>query len=436
MKNILKYLVVMMVAFIVANLLLFLVCLIPRDCIEENFMESASVLIQRGNKYRILDFFICDNYTEAEIVNEIYSVDSENPVFSYLTMRRCYDPKFTKNEIENPNGKGIELLTNGNTSIKKVSLSREMSNFIDGKISTAVRYGRYWHGYMVLYRPLFIFFNMVQVRIITLGTILLLLIFNFNEIKKKFDLPMAGIFLTILVLGGCITASIQLQLFPIFLIGLIANLLVLKNKLKFNYLFAFTLGIIVNYFDYFTIPLFAICLPMIFYLLDNPKNSFKEYFAYIVKMCFFFFIGWSIMWGMKFVLYYFLVDNNFIYNIFNQIKFRASMNDELGDNAIGNGIIRITFRLSLLLYPILIPMLFKWNAGFSKDKAKTFSYLMLFVILPCSYLFVLLNHTVACWSFTYKDLIIAGLAINYYLYKVKIWDKSLVDVKNDNKENL
>ncbi|MBR6252437.1 MAG: hypothetical protein IKR04_01130 [Clostridia bacterium] len=421
MKKVLKYILTLVIAFLVGNLLLFLVCLIPRNAVEDNCIESASVLIERGPNFRFLGFFPCDNYTETEIINEAYSVDSTSPMYSYLTMRRCFDPQITENEMENPNGKGIELLGGGDYTKKNVDLSRELAAFLNGKVTTAVKYGRYWHGYMALYRPLLVFFNIIQIRLIMLAIIIIMLILIFNGIKKKNGLAMAVVFLITFCLGGLISGSVQFQLFPAIFLALLVGLLVLKNKVKFDFYFVFTYGIILNYFDYFTIPLFAICLPMIFYLLDNPQKSLKDSLFFIIKILILFFAGYALMWGAKILLYYFVVDKEFLEHIITQFFYRSSSYSELGINVFGRCINLMFVRLLLLIYPVMLMMLFRIKYGFSMDEIKNHLYLFFLAIIPFVYLGLLVNHTSACWTFTYKDIMTSGLALNIFMVKSRKW---------------
>lgn len=113
-KCIFKYIVVFIVLILILNILMGMVSIIPSKVIKNNVEESAEILINEDNFYRIFDGFnvINNNYTDALIINEAYSIDSKNPIYSYMTMRKNYNSEITKNIIIEDVG---ELISFGNS---------------------------------------------------------------------------------------------------------------------------------------------------------------------------------------------------------------------------------------------------------------------------------------------------------------------------------
>lgn len=75
----------------------------------------------------------------------------------------------------------------------------ELANFLDGKIDTSVNYARYWHGYLVLFRPLFLVFNISEIRKLLFFIFLVLFIILIKLINQKFDYRIAAIFAVSLI---------------------------------------------------------------------------------------------------------------------------------------------------------------------------------------------------------------------------------------------
>jgi hypothetical protein len=72
-------------------------------------------------------------------------------------------------------------------------------DFLDGNITTSITYGRYWHGYLALYRPLFIFFDLEIIRNLQFVVYLVLLGMLTYLINKRFGKIPAVIYATSLL---------------------------------------------------------------------------------------------------------------------------------------------------------------------------------------------------------------------------------------------
>ena len=93
LNKIIRYIMAFIILFIVGNVLLYLVCLIPTEYIKSNVLKSVDSITDIGKYGLELGVFRIDNYANALIINEAYGIDSNNPVESYLLMRRNYSPR-------------------------------------------------------------------------------------------------------------------------------------------------------------------------------------------------------------------------------------------------------------------------------------------------------------------------------------------------------
>ena len=152
-KNIFKIAFYFFIILLTLLTSLIIVNLIPKEYIENNVKKSVQVFVNEGYypKVKLAHNYLLDNYTDALMINTAYSVDSEKPLESAILMRRSYRPKENlKLEEVGTNDKPIQCL------IENVNETNE----------TYLEYSRYWHGYMIYLRPLLVFFNYLQIRII------------------------------------------------------------------------------------------------------------------------------------------------------------------------------------------------------------------------------------------------------------------------------
>ena len=190
-KQLLRYLLTFVGLIIIFNLSLLLSSLFPSDLIYENAKESAEILKEQGDFVYGPFNSIIENTTDGLIINEIYSIDSEEPLKSYMLCRKNYKKGVTTNELFDETGQlhtfsqdlhddeGNPVPDNG------YFIMDELINVLDDKVTTARMYTRYYHGYLILFRPLLLIMNITQVR--TLMTIVFLAIlcwFGYLAYKK------------------------------------------------------------------------------------------------------------------------------------------------------------------------------------------------------------------------------------------------------------
>lgn len=77
---------------------------------------------------------------------------------------------------------------------KNMTLYGELANFMKGEIHTSVNYARYWHGYLVLFRPLFLFFSIVGIRRILFFLFCILWVIMLKLIHQRFGRKIAFVF--------------------------------------------------------------------------------------------------------------------------------------------------------------------------------------------------------------------------------------------------
>lgn len=166
LKKSIKYIITYVILIIVFITSLTLVSLIPSENMKTNVEESARILVSQTNallvrvklKKLIIPF---DNYTDALMVNTAYSIDSKKPFYSFMTAKKNYIPG--KNQIEH-----LEVVGELPTASKyaKGNAVGELQGTVNREVDETFEYSRYWHGYLVILRPLLYITNIGSIRII------------------------------------------------------------------------------------------------------------------------------------------------------------------------------------------------------------------------------------------------------------------------------
>ena len=71
-------------------LFMFLGCLIPSKYLEKHVVESSNIINENGLNNTIIPMinFELDNYTDSLMINEAYSVDNSNALYSAFAVRK------------------------------------------------------------------------------------------------------------------------------------------------------------------------------------------------------------------------------------------------------------------------------------------------------------------------------------------------------------
>lgn len=427
-----KYFIVFIVLMIIFNLFLYLSCTYDSKLLKNNVKSSYLVLSEQGLWYPLLKRFDIynNNYTDALIINECYSVDYKEPFASYMKARKNYSREKTLEELSESTGEAISFEYDKENDQDVISYEynsiTELGNFLNDKIHTSMIYGRYWHGYLILYRPLLLFFNISTIRTILLNAFFILLVIFLNLLYKRFNKSIAFIFGASLVCSGYLTASYSLESAPVFLTMIISSIILVKrlDKIKDFSLYVFAVGCITNYFDYFTVPLVPFGVISSIYLLKlmEEKKDWKYYLVFLIKNSFIWLIGYAGTWIFKWILYDItIVDVNSMVNIgFTQIFYRIERTNDfsLYDNYISCIIDMISKSLLYTLISFGILLSFnKFKIKFMKSKKNIISFLVLSLYPIVWYLFTA-NHILIHYIFVYRHTLIFMLGILLFIYNL------------------
>lgn len=295
-------------ASVIGLALLTAVYLLPVGRIEEHVRQSAETMQREGDYPVISAYFTSrlDNYTDSLMLNEAAYKTEESALQRALLVSR--------GSIEglNPNEALVDHYMKG-----KAYESRE-------------DYARYWHGYLVLLKPLLLFLNYDQIRIAN-GMVQLLLLAAlccFLLQRKKGSRMAAYVIAFLMLMPLALAASMQFS--SCWYVSALAALILAATPeertdevLGFVFLNA---GIATAYFDFLTYPAAAFGIPAVFYLALRPSAPLRTKLVNLVRAGLLWGIGYAGMWGLKWAFASLLTQQNVVADGLSSVVGRASSN--------------------------------------------------------------------------------------------------------------
>lgn len=303
------------------------------------------------------------------------------------------------------------------------------AHYTDGKeYDTKDEYLRYWHGYLILLRPLLAFFDYDHIifinAIIQIMSTIILCCFFWKKGLKDMIVPY-------LIGYGILMPVISwqtIQYSSCFYIMTIACLLILlsderKNATAAPFIFLVT-GILLAYFDLLTYPVITLAVPMAVYLRRNIGKDITAQLKNIVINSFMWGTGYIGMWfGKGLVTKILMPDINVFGILIENIKHRTSNSSETGGTFSFGEMLYLNVRRFINSPFILVAFAF-FVFCFArmiiriKNKQLTIKEILPIVlifaivaIMPFAWYFVTINHSsIHCW-YTNKAMVGSVFAI-------------------------
>ncbi len=404
MKRVLKtlkkyslYYICILAIFIIC---LFLVNTIPRDKMKNKVTESYMQI--KEIKYFVKNLWkteAIEGWTDNIMINICYSLEPSEPIDSVLLMRRAYTKDISRiidfDDHQNPVTELSQML-NGENIIYKI-------------------HGRYWHGYTVFLKPLLLFFNYNQIKIIcTIALIALALayiILVFRKINKF--IPLIIIFSLFAV--GYYMAGFSLAYVPVWIIAMVESIVITVRK-KMSPIEMFLIGALTSYFDLLITPMITLGIPLITYIfVKEEKVSIKELIIYIVNWG----LGYIILWGSKLILAECFTKEGVMEYAKTKIVERSSAVAD-GEKLTYIAVLKENIQwIKYEMYITLVVSAICVILGiFTKSFKKNLWTYIILALLPFALYFVMKNHSFLHSKFTNKNLVITIMALGIMDYKI------------------
>lgn len=295
--KLIKGLIILVAGVALGYLALVLVYLLPTDVMEQNVRESKEMFAAEEISPLLIDGYDTtrlDNYSDGLILNSaIYNgkesvFEKAAAIFQYRYGNEDYYHSLLKylDEVE---GLGV------------------------------ASYERDWHGYLVYVKPLLLFMNYADIRLLNMTMQILIvgiLIYSMYQFGISKYIPafiMSLIFLT----WGILYYSIEYS--AMFYVFMIASVLAIRKNgslIKRQHIpeFFLIIGMIVSYIDVLTYPILTIGIPLtyLFILNEEWSESIGRIIAHIATASFWWIFGYGGMWTGKWIIASFVLKSNVI----------------------------------------------------------------------------------------------------------------------------
>ena len=271
-------------AFLLTSVLciaaLFAAAFLPQSRIAGNVSRSLPGLVKEGTYPRLKEGYssaMLDNLTDSLTLMEVLGMNAENPgaVFSNPLYLQKEDPlESLVNYAENP---GLEP---------------------DGY------YVRYWMGFRASLRLLFLAFDYSQIRKLMFLILAGLAALSMFSVAKNLNCASAlGLGVCLLLMRPLIVAR-SFQFSTCFLIALAAMPLVpliQKEKIGLGTFFL-VLGMLTQYFDFYSVPALTLCLPLLYLLALRSASGERGNFGTLARAGASWLSGYVLFWLEKLLL--------------------------------------------------------------------------------------------------------------------------------------
>lgn len=448
MKNILKksgksclmYLLTFIILISSYMALLTFSSLIPSYIMEENVRKSSETLLKNGENVQYNLGYKEENiftFTDALIINTAYSIDSKRPIESFLLDRKNYIPGQTKVVYHD---KQYDLGANKkyiNEKTGDLYQTKELYGLMHGdKIEDSYEYARYWHGYLVVLRPLLAIFDYSAIRVVLAIITCICVISLLVLLYKKVNLISSIIFLIgLLSISICIvTQSINECL--IFLVAFVSSIILLLRykKIKHIGIFFFIVGSVSSFIDLLTAPIVTLGIVSIVYFLllqQEENNSIKEYIKKLFVIGISWCLGYGTTWAAKWLIVELLFENRpMISQVITQIGFRSKIPMRNGIAIINRwsvisrnlkflskSVIRGVILIAIISIFGLMIIRRKQKIDFKENLKNCVPYIIIFCF-PIVWMTIITQHSYIHAFFVYRTLIISIISLLLIVYKI------------------
>jgi hypothetical protein len=383
-------------------MLLVSVYALPTESMDRNLSKSAATLEAEGTYPVISRFFTSklDNWTDSIILLEAVTSTGE-PVLDAMNASRF----------------GIKGQKAHSALIEHYIHGTEFDN-----ISS---YGRYWHGYLVLIKPLLGLMPISGIRIIN-GLMQLFLVaavitMLYKKGAKNYIIPYTISYLMLmpLALARCFQFS---SCFYVLTLGALALLLMKDDKLREKaYLVFLFCGIGTAFLDFFTYPIATFGVPMIFFLILTEKDSLEDRLAGMIRSGFYWCIGFGGMWSAKWILGSIITGENIIADGVNTMfKRSAALSDDQTEKiSVFSVLIRnyaaflktpVTVLMVVFIVYIIVKLVRGKKLSFREAGEKFLPYILV-ALAPLVWYAFATNHSMVHSWFTNKACVVTFLAL-------------------------
>lgn len=401
-SNFLKYLMTCIISIFIGFFLINVVYMIPTDAIKHNVSKSVTATSIEDLHPQLVNGYInttLDLYTDSLMLN--IAVNKSNERFYKASMNNDF-----------------AIYNDGDQSQNLVNYVQDKEGYHSNS------YQRYWHGYLVLLKPLLLIFNVQDISILNFTVQLVLFCFLLYFISKSNGLLTAIAFaIAFSFIGFPLVTGISFQYTSIILISIISSIILLykkewflQDKIRVNSMFLI-IGMLTSYMDLLTFPTLTLTLPLLLLILNLDVRG-KEKVIYIIKLSLLWGFGYGVMWASKWLIASLILNQNVFKNAFETIAFRTSSNISFEAQekysrffALKKTVFDVYFRKPILLITLSF-IIYTIQKSLRRMNLKNYLHvvkenlsMLLIAVIPVVFIFLSANHSIIHSYFTNKQLL-------------------------------
>lgn len=400
-KWIFKIISILFSAIGVGAIMMSVVYLLPTNEMKNNVQRSTALYDYEGVYPQLMSGYKMsqlDNSTDATmLLNAIYP-GSGNVVDDAMMVYR----------VEYPERHPVGSLTDYANDVKRETYT--------------ISYPRYWHGYLVILKPLLLLFDVADIRVFSMILFSSLILYILKLMRKNEMDKYIPWFVVALLIINPMTIPVSFQFSSVTYIALISIIIVLKKKkwnIKEQIILFMAIGIVTAFFDFFTFPLVGLYFPMIFLIIR--EEDWKKAIQTVIMGSIMWIVGYAGMWSGKWLVGSLLTGENFLADALSRAGHYAGAEDVTRIQIILKNI------MVLVKWPILFLAFFVLSrlsiALLNGMKSKTLNWMwgipfFIIVLAPFSWYVVAGSHSYIHYWFTYRELSVAIFAFMVGLQKI------------------
>lgn len=386
---------------LVGTVLLTLVYCIPVDRMYANYQSVGLDSIQRRegwHKYLVdYDISTLDNNTEWLMLKAASTPLPETGENVLQKAMRCYTL----------NAEWNHGMTFQQYNWKGESLSCDS-------------YERYWHGYLVILKPLltvFTYTDLVYLNIACQALILFGIIYTLFDKQKQYLLVP---FMFFWIMGMQLIIALSLDYSVCFYIYSAAILVLLHYPVvKEKYIYFFLIiGMLTGYMDLLTWPLVTLAIPLVIFVQTEEEN--RIIIKKLLAASFLWAVGYIGMWALKWIIASVLLRDNVIVDAVERFLMRSALASADAGEAQGISIFLVIRRnlevffhgscavvLAGIALWLLVDVIRHWSVIRWRE---TIPCLMI-ALFPFGWYLITRNHSYTHYWMTWRNLSICVFAI-------------------------
>ena len=400
----------LILAIVLGTVSMIAVYCLPTNRMNDNVGRSQDIMQLEQSRFTWApkyDGTGLDGYTDAIMLGNAVFRGTGNPV---------------QDAMRNPR---IRYEAAGNSPVDSLIRYVNRSEMEPG---TQVEYARYWHGYLVLLKPLLLFFTVSDLRMMNLFFQFTLMLAVLLELFRQGGYQLAIPFGAVILCLNPISTALCMQYSSIYNLMLAGSWLLLHFRLweqKYGWLLFLWLGIGTAFFDFLTYPVAAlgICLALAAALSEGSWRQ-KLTAAILSSMAWCF--GYGGMWVGKWLVASLVTGENVLAAAVDQVAYRSGAEITADGEAASAGLwevmgkdLEVYANAAGLLLLLLLVLAVLWAVvirGFRFRFSGAVCVPLLFISLyPFVWYAVIRNHSmVHCWM-THRNLSATIIALAGFL---------------------